>query len=86
LPPTAPGETRVVALVGDSMMAVGLSDVLLRQTATDQNLRIVKAFRSGTGLARPDVFDWMEEYPAMIASEKPDAVIVAIGANDGQGL
>jgi hypothetical protein len=86
LPPTAPGETRVVALVGDSMMAVGLSDVLLRQTATDQNLRIVKAFRSGTGLARPDVFDWMEEYPAMIASEKPDAVIVAIGANDGQGF
>jgi hypothetical protein len=86
LPPAAPGQTRVVALVGDSMMAVGLSDVLLRQTATDKNLRIVKAFRSGTGLARPDVFDWMEEYPAMIGDEKPDAVIVAIGANDGQGF
>jgi hypothetical protein len=86
LPPAAPGQTRVVVLVGDSMMAVGLSDVLLRQTAADQNLHIVKAFRSGTGLARPDVFDWMQEYPAMIASEKPDAVIVAIGANDGQGL
>ena len=86
LPPVAQGETRVVALVGDSMMAVGLSDVLLRQTAADQNLRIVKAFRSGTGLARPDVFDWMQEYPAMIGDEKPDAVIVAIGANDGQGF
>jgi len=86
LPPAAPGEMRVVALVGDSMMAVGLSDVLLRQTATNKNLRIVKAFRSGTGLARPDVFDWMEEYPAMIGDEKPDAVIVAIGANDGQGF
>ena len=86
LPPAAPGQTRVVALVGDSMMAVGLSDVLLRQTATDKNVRVVKAFRSGTGLARPDVFDWMEEYPAMIANEKPDAVIVAIGANDGQGF
>jgi uncharacterized protein len=86
LPPDAPGQTRVVALVGDSMMAVGLSDVLLRETATDKNLRIVKAFRSGTGLARPDVFDWMEEFPAMIGDEKPDAVIVAIGANDGQGF
>lgn len=86
LPPAAQGETRVVALVGDSMMAVGLSDVLLRQTATDQYLRIVKAFRSGTGLARPDVFDWMQEYPAMIGDERPDAVIVAIGANDGQGF
>ncbi len=86
LPPAAQGEMRVVALVGDSMMAVGLSDVLLRQTASDQNLRIVKAFRSGTGLARPDVFDWMQEYPAMIGDERPDAVIVAIGANDGQGF
>lgn len=86
LPPTAAGQPRVVALVGDSMMAVGLSDVLLRETANHQNLHVVKAFRSGTGLARPDVFDWMQEYPAMIAGEKPDAVIVAIGANDGQGF
>jgi hypothetical protein len=86
LPPAAQGQTRVVALAGDSMMAVGLSAVLLRQTATDQNLRVIKAFRSGTGLARPDVFDWMDEYPAMIGDEKPDAVIVAMGANDGQGF
>lgn len=86
LPPPAPGHPRVVALVGDSMMAVGLSDVLLRETAADQNLRVVKAFKSGTGLARPDVFDWTEEYPAMIGNETPDAIIVAIGANDGQGF
>ena len=44
------------------MMAVGLSDMLLRETAGDRNVRIVKAFRSGTGLARPDVFDWIREY------------------------
>ena len=68
------------------MMAVGLSNILLRETAGNENLRVVKAFRSGTGLARPDVFNWMEEYPAMIGDEKPDAIIVAIGANDGQGF
>lgn len=82
----AGGQPRVVALAGDSMMAVGLSDILLRETAADPNVRVIKAFRSGTGLARPDVFDWMQEYPAMIGSEHPDAVIVAIGANDGQGF
>ena len=89
LPPLAAvtmGQPRVVALAGDSMMAVGLSDILLRETAADPNVRVIKAFRSGTGLARPDVFDWMQEYPAMIGSEHPDAVIVAIGANDGQGF
>jgi hypothetical protein len=37
-------------------------------------------------LARPDVFNWMDQYPAMLGSEKPDVVIVAIGANDGQSF
>lgn len=86
LPPLEPGKPRVVALTGDSMMAVGLSAELMREAAGDKNLRIVKAFRSGTGLARPEVFNWMDEYPAMLGEEKPDVVIVAIGANDGQGF
>jgi lysophospholipase L1-like esterase len=86
LPPIAPGKPRVVALAGDSMMAVGLSATLLRQAAGNKDLRVIKAFRSGTGLARPEVFNWMDEYPAMIGAEKPDVVIVAIGANDGQGF
>jgi hypothetical protein len=68
------------------MMAVGLSATLMRQAAGNKNLHIVKAFKSGTGLARPEVYNWMDEYPAMLGEEKPDVVIVAIGANDGQGF
>ncbi|MGD0546675.1 MAG: DUF459 domain-containing protein [Terracidiphilus sp.] len=86
LPPVEQGKPRVVALAGDSMMAVGLSAELMREAAADKNLRVVKVFRSGTGLARPEVFNWMDEYPAMLGAEKPDVVIVAIGANDGQGF
>jgi hypothetical protein len=86
LPPVEPGKPRVVVLAGDSMMAVGLSAELMREAAGNKDLRIVKAFRSGTGLARPEVFNWMDEYPAMLGKEKPDVVIVAIGANDGQGF
>ena len=86
LAPVTQGRPRVVALVGDSMMAVGLSNTLMRRAADDANLRFVKAFRSGTGLARPDVFNWMDEYPGIIGAEKPDVVIVAIGANDGQSF
>ena len=80
------GTTRVVALAGDSMMAVGLSPELLRETAENPRLRLLKAFRSGTGLARPEVFDWSKEYPALLGGEKPDVVLVAMGANDGQGF
>jgi hypothetical protein len=89
LPEIAPvqaAKTRTVALVGDSMMAVGLSSTLLREAPKYKDLTMVKAFKSGTGLARPEVFDWQTEYPAMLGSVKPYIVIVAIGANDGQGF
>jgi hypothetical protein len=68
------------------MMAVGLGAGLMRKANEDKNLRVVGAFKSGTGLARPDVFNWMDQYPALLGSEKPDVVIVAIGANDGQSF
>ncbi len=80
------GKTRTVVLAGDSMMAVGLSSTMLREAPKYQDLAIVKAFKSGTGLARPEVFDWQQEYPAMLKDVHPDVVVVAIGANDGQGF
>jgi len=86
LTPIEPGRQRVVVLTGDSMMAVGFGSGLLRKAGGDRNLRFLRVFKSGTGLARPDVFNWMDEYPAMLGSEKPDVVIVAIGANDGQSF
>jgi uncharacterized protein len=85
--PTPPvGRPRIVALVGDSMMTVGISAVLLRETANRKDLQMVKTFHSGTGLARPEVFNWMTQYPAMLQSAHPDIVLVAIGGNDGQGF
>src|SRR3954466_8921882 len=86
LAPIEPGRPRMVVLTGDSMMAVGLGVGLMQKASEDKNLRIVRAFKSGTGLARPDVFNWIDQYPAMVGSEKPDVVIVAIGANDGQSF
>ena len=86
LAPIQQGKQRVVILTGDSMMAVGFGAGLLRKASDDKNLRLLRAFKSGTGLARPDVFNWMDQYPAMLGSEKPDVVLVAIGANDGQSF
>jgi hypothetical protein len=84
--PAALAGAHTVALAGDSMMAVGLSSTVLRLAPKYKSLTVVKAFRSGTGLARPEVFDWRTEYPAMLGGVKPDVVVVAIGANDGQGF
>jgi hypothetical protein len=86
LPPLTADKPRVVALVGDSMMTVGLSATLLRGMARHPNLKAVRVFRSGTGLSRPEIFDWMTQYPTLLGDEQPDVILVAIGANDAQGF
>lgn len=75
-----------VALVGDSMMAVGLGPYLTRELSAMPGVRVVRAWRSGTGLARPEVFDWRAQYPKLLGSAHPDLVICAIGANDAQNF
>lgn len=75
-----------VALVGDSMMAVGLAPVLRRNITRENGTRLVRAYRSGTGLGRPDVFNWPAQYPQLIGAARPELVICAIGANDAQNF
>lgn len=75
-----------IALVGDSMMAVGLAPVLRRTMAAHSDVRFVRAYRSGTGLGRPDVFNWPAQYPQLIGAARPGLVICAIGANDAQNF
>ena len=86
LPPLGLPREVQVALAGDSMMAVGLAPTLTRGLATEKNVRLVRAYRSGTGLARPEVLNWLVEYPRMLGANKPDVVICAIGANDAQNV
>jgi len=89
LPPialVAAGGKRTVALAGDSMMAVGLASTVQRQAPRYKDIVLISAFKSGTGLARPEVYDWQQQYPPMLKGVKPDVILVAIGANDGQGF
>ncbi|NSL55333.1 DUF459 domain-containing protein [Uliginosibacterium sp. IMCC34675] len=84
-PLAAPSGTQIV-LAGDSMMAVGLAPTLRRGLGDGQSVRIIKAYRSGTGLARPEVFDWLAQYPQMLGETRPAVVICSLGANDGQNV
>jgi len=86
IPAIKPGQTRTIAMAGDSMMAVGLSSAMMREAPHYPALTFLSLFKSGTGLARPDVFNWQLEYPAMLKQSRPDFILVALGANDGQGF
>jgi len=43
-------------------------------------------FRIGTGLARPDVFDWPRQLREDIAANHPNLVVLAFGLNDDQAM
>lgn len=86
LPQDADLRPITVALVGDSMMAVGLGPYLTRELSAMPGVRVVRAYRSGTGLARPEVFNWLEQYPKLVGNTHPDLIICAIGANDAQNF
>lgn len=85
-PAAVPPHGVAVVLAGDSMMAVGLAPTLKRWLAEQQNVHVIRAYRSGTGLARPEIFDWTVEYPLMLGKAKPAIVICSMGANDAQSV
>ncbi len=73
-------------LVGDSLLAGGLSAAITRALARDLRFRVVPAVQAATGLSRPDVFDWMKVVTPLIEREKPAFVVCSFGANDTQSI
>ncbi len=75
---------RGVLVCGDSMIkTVGRS--LTREFASTPSVSLTQLISIGTGLARPDVFDWPAKLRE-VAAAKPEAMVIMLGANDGQNL
>lgn len=74
-----------VWLAGDSLMGA-MADAFMSHVTGDPAVRATTDVQIGTGLARPDVYNW----PGAIASEmrkaNPTVVILAFGANDAQDM
>lgn len=79
-----------ILLTGDSMMAVGLAPALFNLLQADKQaaseFSVVRGFKSGTGLSRPEVHDWDEASARLVRTHKPNLVVVAMGGNDAQGV
>lgn len=90
-PPAAPAveatvrETGGVLLMGDSMMAGSLGSTLERALGKAGH-RTTRAAQLGTGLSRPDLYDWMRVVPALLERDAPRFVVVSLGANDATTL
>jgi hypothetical protein len=71
-------------IAGDSMAEVpGLA--ILRATGHNAALQAVGdrvRSRLGTGLGRPDIYDWFTAIPEAVRELHPDVVVLALGGND----
>lgn len=85
-PPPSNDSLGTVLLAGDSLIAGGLATALSRTLARRGDLRAVHAFRIGSGLSHPELFDWAAEVPPLIAREDPRLVICSLGANDAVAI
>jgi hypothetical protein len=78
-----------IAFVGDSM-SDGIWGAFFRMTGgghcSPGELTLIRDARNGTGLARPDHFDWTGELDALVGKDAPTLVFAAIGLNDAQDL
>ncbi|SNQ46629.1 conserved hypothetical protein [Frankia canadensis] len=80
--PSAADPLRVL-VTGDSLTETLGPAVTNAAPAT---LRVSTETHYGTGLVRPDFFDWAARARAQVAELRPEVVIVAMGGNDGQGM
>jgi hypothetical protein len=84
LPQPEPGHPLRVLVTGDSMAGepgYALSDLL--GSADRSDLDVHDEPYAGTGLTRPDGFDWSLKAASQAATEHPDVAVVFLGENDG---
>ena len=76
---------QAVLVLGDSILKSGLQEHFQRNLKNrGRNFRVETKSKSGTGLSRPDVFNWVDYIEK--STDVFDKVIVFLGTNDAQNL
>ena len=82
--PRSVGGPRLL-LLGGSQMG-GAFGIYLRKALKKSGYVVKREFKSASGLARPDFFNWPKLTATLLEEFQPDGVAVMFGANDAQGL
>jgi uncharacterized protein len=78
-------DARRILVVGD-FVAGRLAWGLEQTFAEEPKVAVIDEANSASGLVRDDYFDWPGKLPDLLSEEKPDIVVVVIGANDRQQM
>jgi hypothetical protein len=82
--PSAASPLRVLE-IGDSL-GIDLGDQLRSQLDATAMARIVVASLGDSGLSNVSYYDWPAHLATLLDTDRPQVVVVFIGANDDQGL
>ena len=74
-----------ILVIGDGL-AGGLGEGLARISEGDSQFEVANRFQEISGLARPEVYDWADKLPKLMADKAFNAVVVMIGNNDRQEM
>jgi uncharacterized protein len=74
-----------VFIIGDAL-AGGLWAGTTRTGGQYPDFAITGRFKEGSGLARPEIYDWASAVPKILERHHVDLAIVFIGTNDGQDI
>jgi lysophospholipase L1-like esterase len=80
-----PSQPLKVWMAGDSLMGT-FAESFAETTKSNPLFAVTNNVQIGTGLARPDVYDWPNAVNQELVKAKPDAVIFMFGANDDQDM
>lgn len=77
------GDGGKVTVAGDSI-SVGIGTQLREAIGDTREVKVIG--ESGTGLARPDSFDWPARLETLARDFPPDVLVLSLGSNDAQDL
>lgn len=74
-----------VWMAGDSLMGE-IAQSYEESTSSINDVSVSNSVQIGTGLARPDVYDWPAAVTREVAEANPDVVVLIFGSNDDQDM
>jgi lysophospholipase L1-like esterase len=79
--PPPPRPLKTVLVTGDSMSQP--LDAEIARRLTPKGIKVVRDAHVGTGISDTSIVDWGKLSISQVAKDKPDAVVMFLGANEG---
>jgi uncharacterized protein len=74
-----------ILVIGDGL-AGGFGAGVTRMIESDERFEVVNRFNEVSGLSRPELYDWTQAAPTLLATKPFDAVLIHLGLNDRQAI